>query len=229
MFSRTILVLSLALVLGACSALADSFSLADGSTHDDDISLVNGSIEIGADCRVNGEISNVNGRIQVGNGSRSLDISNVNGIIVLDDGVEVDGDISSVNGEIELGQNSRIAGEVAAVNGRISAAEGVVIEGQLSSVNGHIKLIGARAASLVTNNSSIHLDVGTVISGELRVRKNQGISFGADSPPKIVIGRNVEVAGPLTFEREVELYIHESASVGEITGADAIAYSGDEP
>lgn len=229
MLTRTFTALLLLLVLGACSALADSFTLSDGSTHDGDISLVNGRIEIGAECQVNGEISNVNGRIQVGKSSRALDISNVNGRISLGDDVSVDGDISSVNGRIELGQGSRVSGELESVNGRISASDGVVIEGQVSSVNGRIEMNGARAASLVTNNSSIVLDEGTVIEGALTMRKSQGISFSAGSPPKVVIGADVKVEGPLTFEREVELFVHETAVVGEITGAEAVSYSGERP
>jgi len=229
MFARTFLAASMALVLGACSALTDSFTLADGSTYDDDISLVNGRIDIGADCRVNGEVGSVNGAIQVGNATRLGDISGVNGRIQLGEKVEVDGEIASVNGRIELGSGSRVSGEVESVNGRISAAEGVVIEGQLSSVNGRIEMRGARAASLVTNNSGILLDEGTVIAGALTVRKSQGISFSAGSPPKIVIGRDVRIEGPLTFEREVELYVHESATVGEISGAEAVSYSGEAP
>lgn len=229
MFTRSIFVVSAMLVLGACSALTDSFTLADGSTYEDDISLVNGRIDIGADCQVNGEVGSVNGAIQIGSATRVRDISNVNGRIQLAEKVEVEGDIASVNGRIELGSGSRIGGEVESVNGQISAAEGVVIEGQLSSVNGRIEMRGARAASLVTNNSSILLDEGAVIDGALTVRKSQGISFNAGSPPKIVIGRNVRVNGPLSFEREVELYVHESATVGEISGAEATAYSGEAP
>lgn len=229
MFTRTFTALSALLILGACSALTDSFSLADGSTHDDDISLVNGLIDIGADCRVDGEVGNVNGVIQVGNNSRVRDIDNVNGRISLGNGVEVDGDISSVNGRVDLGADARVSGDVESVNGLISAASGVVIGGQVSSVNGPIEMHGARAAGLATNNSRIRLDAGTVIAGELTVRKSQGFNFSASSPPKVVIGRNVTVEGPLNFEREVELYVHESASVGEISGAQAVTYSGDEP
>ncbi|WP_147306727.1 MULTISPECIES: hypothetical protein [unclassified Wenzhouxiangella] len=228
MLTRTITALLLALVLGACSALADSFTLADGSTHDGDVSLINGRIEIGSDCEVKGEISNVNGRIQIGGGSRALDISNVNGRIELGEGVAIDGDVSSVNGRIELGRGSRVTGELESVNGQISA-DGVEIDGQVSSVNGSIEMRDSRAESLVTNNSSIMLDEGAFIAGALTVRKSQGINFNAGSPPKIVIGREVTVEGPLKFERDVELFVHETATVGEITGAEAVHYSGDEP
>lgn len=229
MTTRTVFAFWLLLLVGGCSALVDSFTLADGSSHDGDISLVNGRIDIGADCRVNGEVGNVNGRIQVGRDTKVLDISNVNGRISLADAVEVDGDISSVNGRIELGERTRVSGDIESVNGRISAAEGVSIAGTVSSVNGSIEMRAARAARVVTTNSQIHLEEGTVIEGELLVRKRQGISFNAGSPPKVIIGRGVRVEGPLTFGREVELHVHETASVGEISGAQAVRYSGDTP
>lgn len=229
MLSRSAFILAFALVAAGCSALADSFTLEDGSTHDKNISLVNGRIEIGADCRVNGKVSNVNGRIQIDEGTRVLDISNVNGRVSLAEGVAVDGDVSTVNGRIELASSVRVSGEVESVNGRINAADGVVIENRISTVNGRIEMRSARAARVVTNNGDIHLDDGTVISGEVRVRKSQGVSFNLGSAPRVVIGRNVRVEGPMTFEHEVELFVHESATVGEITGARPVAYSGDEP
>lgn len=229
MLMRSFFFASMVLLLGGCSALADSFTLEDGASHDGDISLVNGRIQIGSNCTVDGKVGNVNGRIEIGSDSSVLDISNVNGRITVGENATVAEDIANVNGRIELGAGSRIGGEVESVNGRIHASEGVVIEGQLSSVNGHIEMIGARAGLLVTNNSSITLDQGSVIDGELRVRKSQGINLGGGSPPRVVIGRDVEVAGPLTFEREVDLYVHESARVGEISGAEPTVYSGESP
>jgi len=36
------------------------------------------------------------------------------------------------------------------------------------------------------------------------------------------------VAGPLVFEREVDLFVHESAQVGDVQGADIKPYPADE-
>jgi hypothetical protein len=38
-----------------------------------------------------------------------------------------------------------------------------------------------------------------------------------------VIAANAVVNGTLTFERDVELFVHESAKIGSVTGADAQA------
>ncbi len=229
MITRTLGVISVLLLLGACSALVDSYALSDGSSHDGNISLVNGRIEIGTDCRVDGQVNNVNGRIQVGRDTQVLGVRNVNGRIDLANEVEVDGDVSTVNGRVELGESVRVSGDVESVNGRISAAQGAIIGGTVSSVNGSVELHATRAGGLLTSNSHVRLEAGTVIEGELRVRKRRGLNINSGSSPKIIIGRDARIQGPLTFEREVELYVHESAAVGEISGAEAIRYTGDNP
>jgi hypothetical protein len=43
-----------------------------------------------------------------------------------------------------------------------------------------------------------------------------------------VIGPNSEVVGPMVFKREVELFVHESARIGRVEGAEAKPYSGSE-
>ena len=45
----------------------------------------------------------------------------------------------------------------------------------------------------------------------------------------IVIGPGATVNGELRFEREVNLYVSNRASVGSVTGATAIPFSGDLP
>jgi hypothetical protein len=37
------------------------------------------------------------------------------------------------------------------------------------------------------------------------------------------------VDGPLVFEREVKLYVHDSARIGQVSGATVVHYSGDRP
>jgi hypothetical protein len=47
--------------------------------------------------------------------------------------------------------------------------------------------------------------------------------------PRIVIGPRSVVEGALVFEREVELFVHASARIGEVTGATAQAYTDSLP
>jgi hypothetical protein len=51
---------------------------------------------------------------------------------------------------------------------------------------------------------------------------------GARRVPRIVIGAGAVVSGALRFDREVDLYVHATARVGPITGANAIKFSGAE-
>jgi hypothetical protein len=48
---------------------------------------------------------------------------------------------------------------------------------------------------------------------------------GNSRKPRIVIGPNSVVEGPLVFEREVELLVHSTAKIGPVTGATAQAYT----
>ncbi|HSQ35975.1 MAG TPA: hypothetical protein VLQ89_08290 [Candidatus Binatia bacterium] len=106
---------------------------------------VNGSIHIGARCRIEGDCRTVNGSIHVGDGSHVRDLDTVNGRISLAEGVDVDGDASTVNGSIVCGAGSRVHGRVSTVNGRIELKNCTVDE-DLSTVNGDIELL---AKSLV--------------------------------------------------------------------------------
>jgi hypothetical protein len=67
-----------------------------------------------------------------------------------------------------------------------------------------------------------------VVEGGLLVRKPRGINF-ENRPPRVVIGPDAEVRGDLTFEREVRLFVHDTARVGRIEGATPQRFSGTVP
>jgi hypothetical protein len=48
---------------------------------------------------------------------------------------------------------------------------------------------------------------------------------GKSRKPRIVVGPDSVVEGPLVFEREVDLLVHASAKIGPVTGATAQAYT----
>lgn len=225
------LILSLAagLFVAACGPFSEGFVLEDGSVLNNGISAVNGAVEIGRDCRVNGEISSVNGGITIEGGSTVGGIENVNGRVRLTENVTVDGGIENVNGQIGLGPGTRIEGDVETVNGSIMAEEQTVISGQVVSVNGLISLSGVQVAGIQSHNGSIRLDAGTEVNGPLTMKRSSGFNLEIGNPPEVIIGADVRVDGPLNFEREVQLYVHESATIGEVSGAEPVSFSGDEP
>ena len=75
---------------------------------------------------------------------------------------------------------------------------------------------------------------GAVVNGDIIVEKPGGWGWNKeDKEPKIVIGPGSRVEGVIRLEREVELYISESAEVGGVEGvmsmADAVRFSGKRP
>ena len=40
----------------------------------------------------------------------------------------------------------------------------------------------------------------------------------------MVIGPDAEVSGPMEFRREVSLYVHRTARIGQVTGAEPVRF-----
>ncbi|MDQ2703185.1 MAG: hypothetical protein M3Y70_10360 [Pseudomonadota bacterium] len=216
--TRNRLALTLAIALSACAAPAfaqqDIDKINGGITAEagqsyGDLETVNGGIDLESGAKVE-DISTVNGGIEGGNDIQADSIEAVNGGVRLGERVQV-GNIETVNGGIFLDRGSRVARNIENVNGGIGIV-GTVVGGDISTVSGDIT-VGADAH----------------VKGGLRVEKpdNHGfsINWGKQRPPRIVIGPNAVVDGPLVFERDVTLYVHTSARIGRVSGATAKPYS----
>jgi hypothetical protein len=197
-------------------------------------STVNGSITVGSEAIVNGGLETVNGAIRVDDNARIADAETVNGSVRLGDGVTAR-DLNSVNGSISVGENSTIDGEIDVVNGRISLATGASVSEDVSNVNGEIELSGAGiGGDLTTVNGDVTLSDGSTLQGNLIVEKPRGGSWGGERrKPRIIVGPASRILGEIRLEREVELYISDSAEVGGVSGVmtldDAQRFSGDRP
>lgn len=221
------------LVAPACANVNRSITIGD-NTETGGESTVNGSISVGSGSTVNGSLDTVNGKIRIGENSMVRDVGTVNGGIRFASGVTAR-DVESVNGDIVLDQNVTVGGAIAVVNGKILVGSGSKVTDDLSNVNGEIALTTAEVGGNVsTVNGDVTLSEGAIIRGNLVIEKPNsiGINF-MKRKPKIVIGANCRVAGNIELEREVELFISESAAVGGVTGAmameDAVRFSGDAP
>lgn len=228
----------IAWLLFAASAVASinkSITIDDGE-ESDGASSVNGSVTVGEDATVSGELSTVNGKITIGNGSRIEEARTVNGGIRVGSKVTAT-ELETVNGSIRVEDEGRIEGSVKAVNGGIQVDGGTRIGESLSNVNGEIELNGSEVGGDVsTVSGNIELADAAVVKGDLVVEKprNSGWFNNNDSrPPRVVIGPGSRVEGVLRLEREVKLFISESASVGGVEGvmsmADAVRFSGTRP
>jgi hypothetical protein len=119
--------------------------------------------------------------------------------------------ITAVNGEIDLKSGAEVGGAIRTVNGRISLS-GAHVAGGLHTVSGDINIAG-----------------DSHVEGGILVQKPSGWFSTQPSKPRIVIGPGAVVQGELRFEHEVVLYVSDKATVGTITGATPVTFSGEVP
>lgn len=213
----------------AISAALVALCLAqDASAGGIDIDKVNGSIQIEGDQQA-GNLQTVNGSIRIANGGSAAKVSTVNGSIKIGDGSSVES-IDTVNGGVEVGATARVARTLETVNGSITLDKGADVGGRVSNVNGRFTLKAAHVAGgLETVSGDMEIGADSRIEGGLVVdRQSRWLNWG-NRKPHIVIGPRAVVTGKLEFRREVELFVSESATVGEISGATPQAFSGDQP
>lgn len=194
----------------------------------DDISRVNGSISVQAG-ETAGKLDTVNGSIRVGDGAVVTDAETVNGSVTLGSDVRIES-ISTVNGSIEVGARGRVTKDIDAVNGRVTLAEGVEVAGKLENVNGDIRLDKAHVVGrLRTTSGDILIGADSQVDGGILVEKPRGWFSSSSKPPRIEIGPRAVVDGTLEFRREVELYVSDSAKIGNVVGATAKKFGGERP
>lgn len=234
--ARPRLVLALAIALSAPAAWAqENISKVNGGIsveagrHVGDVETVNGIIRIADEARI-GNAEAVNGGITLGNRVTAGALETVNGGITLGDAVTARR-LSTVNGAIRGGRDTRIDASVETVSGSVYLDRGSQVGAGLTTVNGGIGLVGTTVAGDVeTVSGDITVGANSRVRGDLSVRKPSSNWFPVSinkRRPRIVIGPSATVDGDLVFEREVSLYVHESASIGRVTGAEAQRYSGD--
>lgn len=216
--TRTTLVLALTLALPFTgSALAR-----------DDIDKVNGSIEV-RNGEQAGNLSTVNGGIRIDAAGSAGEVSTVNGGIRLGDQARAES-LETVNGGIEIGDGARVAGTVETVNGGVRLGKSADVGGRATTVNGRIALAAAHiGGGIETVGGDIEVGADSRVEGGILVKKPGGWSWGESRKPRIVIGPRAVVQGALTFERDVELHVSDSATIGAIKGATATKFSGEQP
>jgi DUF4097 and DUF4098 domain-containing protein YvlB len=195
--------------VGNVAGMNGSVTLENGAQAKN-IQTVNGAIRIGRDSSV-GEVNSVNGKIDVDENTRVESVQTVNGGVSLAEGVQVEGSVKAVNGRLQVARNATVGGSVETTNGSI--------ELEHANVGGDLR----------TKNGSIDVGAQSIVKGGIVVEKSDSASGESKRVPRVVIGPGAVVSGALKFEREVELYVSDTAKIGPITGAKAIKFSGDEP
>jgi cytoskeletal protein CcmA (bactofilin family) len=217
---------SAALPLLTAAILA--FCGCDGSSNSSD--RVNGEVHVPAG-RGAGAAETVNGSIHIDPDAAVTTAKTVNGGVTLGSHATADS-LATVNGNITIDGGSRVSGGVDSVNGDIAVGNGALVSGSLENVNGVIRLSAAHVdGGIATVNGDIDIRGDSRVERGIHVRKPESsglIRFGNDVP-RIIIGPGATVVGELRFEREVKLYLSDRATVGNVIGATAIPFTGDDP
>jgi len=189
---------------------------------------VNGSIHVPAGIH-SGDVGTVNGSIRIDDNATVGTAGTVNGAV--DMGAHATADsLSTVNGEVSLGTGAHVARAVTTVNGAMHLQDGADVGGRVENVNGHIVLAAAHVAGgLRTVGGDIDVTGSSRVEGGIVVEKSSGWFNWNSRRPRIVIGPAAAIQGPLRFEREVRLYVSDKATIGPVTGATVIRFSGDRP
>jgi len=97
-------------------------------------------------------------------------------------------------------------------------------------VNGGIRLDGGSVQGVIrTVNGDITLGRGAHAGGiEIDAPSRGWWSWSSEKLPRVVIGRDARVSGPMVFKREVRLFVHATASIGDVRGATAVRFEGDD-
>ncbi len=193
-----------------------------------DYNKVNGSINVPAGETV-GEAETVNGSIQVGERAKVGSIETVNGSITLAAGATAGG-VETVNGSVKIGRGAQVSGDVEAVNGKLSIEDEAVVGGQVSNVNGNIEIARARIKGKITTVAAdLTVGAGGQIDGGIHYQKAKSNWLWSGRAPRVVIGPDAVVGGSLVFERDVVLYVSDTAKIGRVTGAKVINFTGASP
>jgi DUF4097 and DUF4098 domain-containing protein YvlB len=213
-------------VRGFFCALALAVALAGCGPDGDASTKINGSIQVPAG-RPASAVATVNGSIHVADGAEVTSATTVNGEVSLGDRAKAES-LNSVNGAIVVGNGAHVSGAVSSVNGEFTLMSGAEVSGPMSNVNGQISLTAAHVGGAIkTINGSVNISGASRVDGGILVQKPSGnLSL---HQPRIVIGPGATVQGEMRFERPVTLFVSDKATIGMVTGATAVAFSGDSP
>jgi hypothetical protein len=200
-----------------------------GESNDGDESTkVNGSIHVPAGKQL-GAVATVNGSIHVDDNATITTARTVNGSVHLGDHASATS-LESVNGSIALGAGAHVSGSASSVNGELTLGDGAELSGSLSNVNGKITLTAAHVGGgIQTVNGSMNINGASIVKGGILVQKSSSELLQLVHVPRIVIGPGATVLGDLRFERTVQLFVSDKATIGTVTGATPISFTGDTP
>jgi hypothetical protein len=212
---------------GGGGSNAPKFGNGDITAGRDGAHTVNGTVLV-PDGEQTGSVGTVNGEIRIGDNATLQGAQTVNGSISVGSHATADS-LTTVNGSISLSDDARVAHAVSTVNGGLTLRNGSEVDGGLTNVNGTIELNTAHVGGGIrTANGDINIGGHSRVDGGILVTKSSGL-FQFMHEPRVVIGAGAVVNGELRFERKVELYVSDKATIGPVVGATAVRYTGEAP
>ena len=194
-----------------------------------DRSTVNGGIRVEENASVR-KVNTVNGAIELEPSTTAKSLDSINGGILIGENAQIADHVASVNGGVALGKSARVSGAVSAVNGTVALDDGTEVTGRIASVSGRIHLEAAHVCGgLKTETGDIVVGANSRVEGGILVKKSRQPGEGVEPVPLVVIGPGAIVEGPLRFEREVKLFVSDTAQIGPIEGAVPTMFTGDTP
>jgi len=194
---------------------------------------INGFVQV-PDGTQTADVGTVNGSIRIGANATAREAATVNGSISLGSHASADS-LSTVNGSISLNPNARVAHGIHTVNGSVTLRDGSEVDGSIANVNGTIDLSAAHVGGRITTaNGDINVRGQSRVDGGILVQKERPLGwldswFESKHEPRVIIGPDAVVNGQLRFERQVELYVSDKATIGPVLGASPVRYSGEDP
>jgi DUF4097 and DUF4098 domain-containing protein YvlB len=208
MKTRLTFLFGLLVCIAACDVgVNKTIYVDDGETHRGGINSVNGGIMVGRNCTLLGSGRTVNGRIEIGTGSRVEDLQSVNGSVDVDENVAINGDIETVNGNITCGAGTEIDGGIMSINGRVrfirtrvdrnvKTVNGNVTLEDSSTVKGDVVIEGRRRGGRSDNAITIRI-VNSVVEGDVIVED-------ADANVRVYLSEGGKVLGEITNAEVIE-------------------------
>ena len=212
------LILALTLSARGQTSVSRDIYIDAGEKVTRNVHSVSGDIVIGKRAKVHESVSTVSGDIEIGPKAEVGEVESVSGDIDVAKGAET-GSITSVSGDLHLYGSNRARGFLKTVSGDITAEGGSRIEGSIYTVSGDIELDDTKGLeNIETVSGDIDLYNGTVIAGDIIIKRKKNINQLPMGRLEIVIDLNSVVKGSIkVLEEDTNVQVHLSNG-GKVEG-----------
>lgn len=140
------------------------------------------------------------------------------------------GELVTTSGDIYIGLKS-LAQSAQSDTGSITINQGANVSGKVATVSGAIQVDGAHVGGgIETARGDINIGANSQIDEGILVRAlYTGVFFGTERRPRIVIGPHAQIRGTLKFKHDVDLFVSDTATIGDVDGAKVQKFSGAQP